>query len=363
MATEQRRPQRVFISYRRRDAPGQAQLLWRYFVDRYKSKNVFFDNEGISVGAKFSAEIEQKVRECDVLVAVIGPRWIELIKENAIEEVDHVRMEIALALAQDKMVAPVCVGGAQRPDVKQMHWQVRPMMVHNAEVLSDPPRDAEIKRLLKSIEETFSRREVTRVATKLDEISPAAGLALGYFVNFIHKTVGLITEKTSRGDRYANSIEITELNGTCFCLANDLWLRPDFQLYIVFPPRLNCLRPENLNPCLQRLAQAAISQSNGDRPYRCHVCNVDGQYSLIDFPSPLKVVDEWIQRRKARGTPDQSPSHWRNLEAEELCQFRVVLQHWVDDLSKKSDFCDRIRLIRFPAKEKDLQWLNELWAS
>jgi TIR domain-containing protein len=179
MAKEQRRPKRVFISYRSRDAASQAQLLRKYFADRYKDKNVFFDTEGIFVGAKWASVIEQQVRDCDVLVAVIGPRWIELIKEYAIEEIDHVRKEIALALEHGKMVAPVCVGGAQKPDVKQMHWQVRPMMAHNAEVLSDPLKDAEIKRLLTSIEAAFSRHELRQVAARLDEISPAAGLALG----------------------------------------------------------------------------------------------------------------------------------------------------------------------------------------
>ena len=358
MANEQRRPKRVFISYRRRDAPDQARLLRKYFADRYKDKNVFFDTEAISVGANWASEVEQRVRDCDVLVAVIGPRWVELIKENAIEEVDHVRKEIALALEHGKMVAPVCVGGAQKPDVKQMHWQVRPMMDYNAEVLSDSFKDAEIKRLLNSIEAAFSAHELKQVATRLDEMSPAAGLALGY-VGFIRKTISLIVEIGD--ERHANSIEIKELDDTSFFL-DDLRSRRDLGLYIVLPRGLYRLRSENLNPVLQKLANAKIQQSNGDRPLQLRAWKFDGQYGLIDFPSPLKVVDEWIQRRKARATPDRSPSHWQNLETEELRQFSDVLQYWVDDLNKERDFRDRVRLIRFPGKEKDLQWLKEFWA-
>ncbi|MBV9999184.1 MAG: toll/interleukin-1 receptor domain-containing protein [Verrucomicrobia bacterium] len=363
MAKVQKRPLRVFISYRRDDAPQQAQLLWKYFAVRYRNKNVFFDREGISAGAEFSDEINRKIRECDVLVAVIGPRWIELIKDYAIEQNDYVRNEIALALAQKKLVVPVCIGGAQTPDVKQMHWQVRPMMTRNAEVLPDPFRDAEVRRLLSSIEETFFQREdQRREAAKLDETSPAAGLALGYFVNFIRKTVRLITAKTPEGDRYANTIKITELDGEPFYLGNDLQSRSDLRLHIVLPPQLECIRLETLKPALQSLPKGTVNQPGGDRPYSCQVWKVAGQYGIIDFPTPYLVMDEWIQRRKAQGTPAQPPSHWQNLEADELGRFETVLRSWVEDSNEESDFRDRIHFIRFTDKKHYQQWLDDFRA-
>jgi hypothetical protein len=340
----------VFISYRREDL-RDAELLKEYFAIQFEEGNVFLDVEGIPAGAKFSEDIADSIRDCDVLVALIGRSWIELIQKNAIEEVDHVRNEIALALKLDKMVVPVCIGGAQIPDAQQMHWQVRPMMAHNARVLSDPLKGAEMKRLTKSIEEELSKREVKQVGAALDEISPAPGLALGYFVNLVQKTLGLITQKTSEGDRYANSIEIKELDGPSFSLTNDLL--SDLRLYIVLPPRLSCFQDEKVKSKLEGLAWATIPRPNSDRPPQYRVCKINGQYGLIDFPGPLNVVDEWIKRRKARSTSDQPLSNWENLEAAELHHFGVVLRFWVDDLSQKPEFRDRVRLV-------DLDWFEHL---
>jgi hypothetical protein len=146
-----------------------------------------------------------------------------------------------------------------------------------------------------------------------------------------------------------------------FCLGNDLQSRADLRLHIVLPPRLECIRPENLMLALRMLAKATINQPRGGHPYLLHAWKVGGQYGIIDFPSPYLVMDEWIQRHKAQGTPSLPSSHWQKLEADELGRFEAVLRWWIEDLNEESEFRNRVRLIRFTGKEQDLQWLKEYW--
>jgi hypothetical protein len=345
----------VFYSYSHKDDKLRKQVSTALAPLKHEKLIKEWYDGDIVPGKKWEKEIYEQLELSELILLLVSQDFIssEFIRSQ------ELKRAIIRDSTGDARVVPIII----RPT----DWQSSALgslkaLPKDAKALTLwRNRDEGLLEVAKGIRKVIEDLRLRRVAAGLDEMSPAAGLALGYFVNFIHKTVKLITEKTSQGDRHANSIEIKELDGTSFCLANDPRSRPDFLLYIVLPPRIDYLRRESLDPVLERLAQAAISQSNRDRPYQYHVCKVDGQYGLIDFPSPLKVVDEWIQRRKARGTADRSPVHWRNLEAEELGLFRVVLQFWVDDLNKESDFRGRVRLICSFRKQNGFKWLKELW--
>ncbi len=66
----------IFISYRREESRWSAGRLYDRLIARFDPKQIFMDINGIRPGADFVTTIEQKVSECDVLVAVIGERWL-----------------------------------------------------------------------------------------------------------------------------------------------------------------------------------------------------------------------------------------------------------------------------------------------
>jgi hypothetical protein len=64
----------IFISYRREESRWSARSLYDRLTARFDQKQVFMDIDAIALGDDFVKEIEDRVGECDVLIAVIGTR-------------------------------------------------------------------------------------------------------------------------------------------------------------------------------------------------------------------------------------------------------------------------------------------------
>ena len=106
----------IFISYRRGDTRGTAGRLYDDLTDRFGSDRVFRDLDAIEPGADYSERIEDFIRSCDVLVAVIGHEWLDARDNEGRRRLedpeDFVRREIVTALEAQKMVIPVLVEDA-----------------------------------------------------------------------------------------------------------------------------------------------------------------------------------------------------------------------------------------------------------
>ena len=68
----------IFISYRRADSEGYAGRLFDRLSSHFGVRNIFMDVAAIEAGVNFAKEIEQAVRACDVLLALIGPQWLTI---------------------------------------------------------------------------------------------------------------------------------------------------------------------------------------------------------------------------------------------------------------------------------------------
>jgi len=89
----------VFISYRRDDSAVAAKLLHEELAHHFGAEQVFMDIEDIGYGDDFVARIGSHLDAADVVVVVIGPRWLEILKARANGE-DWVREELRRALAR-----------------------------------------------------------------------------------------------------------------------------------------------------------------------------------------------------------------------------------------------------------------------
>jgi len=123
---------RVFLSYRRADgryAVGWiAERLSR--LDEVTEVNTAFRDGELRCGDDFPTALTEQIDSCDVLVAVIGPHWLgrsddgnHRIKDPA----DWVGREIAAALASDKRVLPVLVGGAEPLRAMDLSADLQPL--------------------------------------------------------------------------------------------------------------------------------------------------------------------------------------------------------------------------------------------
>jgi formylglycine-generating enzyme required for sulfatase activity len=102
---------KVFISYRRDDNPDAAARVRDGLARKFGNANLFIDVDDLLAGQRFDEELAKALKRCDVLIAVLGERWMELLKAKTANGArDHVREEIAAALQRRIVVIPVRVG-------------------------------------------------------------------------------------------------------------------------------------------------------------------------------------------------------------------------------------------------------------
>ena len=134
---------RVFISYRRGDAPDATDRLAEKLRRRFGRDNVFIDIESVEAGADFMAVIGDRVRHCDAFLAVIGQEWLDVRGADGGRRIDDpgdpVRLEIEAALERNVQIFPVLVHGARAPEQIELPASVAPLMRHNAVELTRRP--------------------------------------------------------------------------------------------------------------------------------------------------------------------------------------------------------------------------------
>ncbi|MGW1275766.1 toll/interleukin-1 receptor domain-containing protein [Streptomyces tsukubensis] len=108
----------VFVNYRTGDEEGTATLVERELSRRFGNENVFRASKSIGPGRRFPQELITAVRHSRVLLAVIGPRWLDALtvdgRPAAAGSDDWTRREILEAFESGTVVVPVLVGGAKR---------------------------------------------------------------------------------------------------------------------------------------------------------------------------------------------------------------------------------------------------------
>lgn len=157
-------PLKIFINYRRADRPELVKKIRDELALRYDDENVFMDLD-IPNFSRFIDHLEEKVKEADVLLAFIGPKWLELLNDRAdSDEEDILVKEIEQALRQEHtMVATICIGGANRPSRANLPVGIQNMLdfqIPQFFVGGDFLED--VRQVTADIEREFERRGVDR---------------------------------------------------------------------------------------------------------------------------------------------------------------------------------------------------------
>jgi ABC-type branched-subunit amino acid transport system substrate-binding protein len=170
-------PGRIFMSYRREDTDYPAAWLYDLLVEHFGTNEVFRDIDSIEPGDDFAEAISNAVGSCDVLLALIGDRWLTVTDEDKHRRVDnpndYVRLEIEAALARNVRVIPILVDGVRMPRADELPASLAKLARRQA--LELPPRgfNTEIGRLFGVLDRTVREaREQTRENAVADHGSP-----------------------------------------------------------------------------------------------------------------------------------------------------------------------------------------------
>ena len=156
----------IFISYRRGESAGYAGRLHESLERRLGEGHVFRDVDELEPGQDFVDAISARLRDCAACLAIIGSEWL-LVTDRAgrrrLEQSnDYVRLEIEAALARsDLLVVPVLVEGATMPSAEDLPASIRALSRRHALSLRDETWDADVDRLVKTLEKKIGRRTLT----------------------------------------------------------------------------------------------------------------------------------------------------------------------------------------------------------
>jgi hypothetical protein len=151
------------LSYRREDSKWIAGRIFDRLENHYGKGNVFMDIDTIPVGLDFRDHLQQSLQRCDILLAIVGPRWLGTDDEHghhAIwEEDDWVRIEIESALAKNIPVVPVLIDRLRMPKASELPESLRNFAFRQAaEVDSGVDFRSHMERLIRSMDQHLQLR-------------------------------------------------------------------------------------------------------------------------------------------------------------------------------------------------------------
>jgi hypothetical protein len=161
---------KIYISYRRADSQYVVGRIRDRLLAAFGENSVFTDVMDIPVGKDFREILGKEVRECDVMLVVIGPAWASLTdaegNKRLFEPSDYIRTEIEVGLQNNKaLVVPVLVMNASMPPSSELPESLKDLAFRNAiSIRNDPDFDNDMQRLI---------RQIRQVERPVQNINPA----------------------------------------------------------------------------------------------------------------------------------------------------------------------------------------------
>ena len=153
-------PSRIFMSYRRDDTDYPAAWLFTELVRHFDRDQVFKDVDSIELGDDFVEVITRAVASCDVLLALIGRRWLKIAGRDGRRRLDNpddfVRLEIEAALTRNVRVIPILVEAAQMPRADELPSSLAKLARRQALELSPGRFGLDAQRLLRTLDRTLA---------------------------------------------------------------------------------------------------------------------------------------------------------------------------------------------------------------
>jgi peptidyl-prolyl cis-trans isomerase A (cyclophilin A) len=187
-------PSRIFISYRREDTSYSAAWLYERLASHFGRSQIFKDIDSIELGDDFVEVITTAIGSCDVLLALIGNRWLVVTGRDGRRRLDDpsdfVRLEIEAALTRNVRLIPILVDEAQMPRADELPTSLAMLARRQALKLSPGSFDADTQRLLRVLDRTTTQTQ-ERVSQATERVDRKEA---------VHKPLGLIaTLQTSLG--------------------------------------------------------------------------------------------------------------------------------------------------------------------
>lgn len=203
MTTARSTSTRIFISYRRQDAPGHVLALFGLLCERFGEDRIFKDTDGISIGQDFVEALNLELASCSVVLVIIGREWLTMEDERhqgrrLDDPLDFVHTEVKTALEkQGTLVVPVLVERAAMPAAEDLPPPLRPLARRHAIELRDDKWKTDVDSLIAELERVVDPQVALRPKRPPgDDASPIwarrSGLLAGLTLATVLGGIGLV---------------------------------------------------------------------------------------------------------------------------------------------------------------------------
>jgi len=199
----------------------------------------------------------------------------------------------------------------------------------------------------------------------LTSISPAPGLARGYFHNFVKPAISRFTSRTPDQDAYLFKMDVRKSGGDWESIGNDIESRLDMKLIVVVPDHVWLTTRTRIDRIRPKLMEARI-QSYG-RDFTAYAIEENGQIHLVDIPSTINVMESAIRSRMDRfgGSHSRDSDDWRRVESQEISRFIFELKTLVEegDPDQRDLLQTHLEIRRFYLEQVNpqLQPFHDVW--
>jgi hypothetical protein len=173
----------ISVSYRRDDTGPVTGRLSDRLIDRYGVQSVFVDIDSIPAGVDFRQHIQTVLQETDVLLAMVGTRWLGPRAGGGTrirQDDDPVRVEIATAFRNGILVVPVLVDGANIPAETDLPDEIKTFAYRNAlELSSGKDFNVHVQRLIAEIDRALTPETIAPVCAEPSDSAAAPTPASG----------------------------------------------------------------------------------------------------------------------------------------------------------------------------------------
>jgi TIR domain-containing protein len=153
---------KIAISYRRKDSDAITGRIRDRIARQFGDNSVFMDIDNIPLGIDFRKQIQEVLRENQILLVIIGPNWtgpVQGARARIFDLTDPVRIEVEAALQRGIPTIPVLVGGATMPSASELPESLKDLPFYNAaEVSSGVDFHPHVDRLIRAMEKIFKGR-------------------------------------------------------------------------------------------------------------------------------------------------------------------------------------------------------------
>jgi hypothetical protein len=169
---------KVFLCYRRDDSAAFAGRVQDRLDQELGRDLLFMDVDAIPLGVNFVTALHEAVAKCEVLLAVIGPNWLEARDEAGARRLDDpndfVRIEIGAALQRSIPVIPILLDGANVPRANQLPEDLKELAMRNWLEVRHVSFHSDLDKLVRNLKARLGKADADKGQTWKEDVRRAS---------------------------------------------------------------------------------------------------------------------------------------------------------------------------------------------